>query len=159
MNETLMLVLAWAAGVGLGAVFFGGLWWTVRKGVSSKQPALWFFGSLLLRMSIALAGFYFVSGGHWERLLLCLLGFVVARFIVTRLTSNLETRMGSARVPRASSGVAPEFLSPAIPGLSSAEKSEGLCFRRRAENHTPEACAPQPLEHHGSPAMEAGHAP
>jgi F1F0 ATPase subunit 2 len=67
-------------------MFFGGLWWTVRKGVSSKRPALWFFGSLLLRMSIALAGFYFVTGGHWERLMMCLLGFVIARFIVTRLT-------------------------------------------------------------------------
>ena len=83
MNETLILVLAWMAGGGLGAIFYGGLWWTVRKGVSSKQPALWFFGSLLLRMGIALAGFYFVSGGHWYRLLACLLGFVIARFIVT----------------------------------------------------------------------------
>ena len=87
MNETLTLMLAWVAGSVLGAMFFGGLWWTVQQGVSSKQPALWFFGSLLLRMSIALAGFYFVSGGHWERLLACLLGFVIARFIVTRLTS------------------------------------------------------------------------
>ena len=86
MNEFVTLALALVAGLLLGAIFFGGLWWTVRKGLSSKQPALWFFGSLLLRMSIALAGFYFVSGGHWERLLLCLLGFVVARFIVTRLT-------------------------------------------------------------------------
>ena len=86
MNETLTLVLAWVAGGVLGAMFFGGLWWTVRKGVSSKQPALWFFGSLLLRMSIALAGFYFVSGGHWERLLVCLLGFVMARLVVTWLT-------------------------------------------------------------------------
>jgi len=159
MNEFLALTLALVVGVGLGAIFFGVLWWTVRKGVVSKQPALWFLGSLLLRMSITLAGFYFVSGGRWERLLACLLGFIVARFLVTRLTSNFETRMGSARVPRASSGVAPELLSPAIPGLSSAEKSEGLCFRRGAENHTPEACAPQPLEHHGSSAMEAGHAP
>jgi F1F0 ATPase subunit 2 len=86
MNDTLTLVLAWVAGGVLGAMFFGGLWWTVRKGVSSKQPALWFFGSLLLRMSIALAGSYFVSGGHWERLLLCLLGFVMARLAVTSLT-------------------------------------------------------------------------
>ena len=86
MNETLTLALAWVTGGVLGTIFFGGLWWTVRKGVSSKQPALWFFGSLLLRMSIALAGFYFVSGGHWDRLLACLLGFVIARFIVTRLT-------------------------------------------------------------------------
>jgi F1F0 ATPase subunit 2 len=86
MNETLTLVLAWLAGGGLGAIFFGGLWWTVRKGVSSKQPALWFFGSLVLRMSVALTGFYFVSGGHWERLLFCLLGFVIARPIVRWLT-------------------------------------------------------------------------
>jgi F1F0 ATPase subunit 2 len=86
MNETLSLMLALVAGVLLGVMFFGGLWWTVRKGVSSKRSALWFSGSLALRMSIALAGFYFVSGGHWERLLVCLLGFVIARLIVTRLT-------------------------------------------------------------------------
>ena len=86
MTETLTLVLAWVAGGALGAMFFGGLWWTVQKALSSTRPALWFFGSLLLRMSIALAGFYFVSGGHWKRLLACLLGFIMARFIVTRLT-------------------------------------------------------------------------
>jgi F1F0 ATPase subunit 2 len=86
MNETLTLVLAWMAGGMLGAMFFGGLWWTVQQGVSSQRPALWFCGGLLLRMSIALAGFYFVSGGHWERLLLCLLGFIIARSLLTRLT-------------------------------------------------------------------------
>ena len=90
MNETLTLVLALVTGVLLGAMFFGGLWWTVQKGVSSKQPALWFFGSLLLRTSIALAGFYFIARGHWERLLVCLLGFVMARLIVTRLTRAAE---------------------------------------------------------------------
>ena len=86
MNETLTLALAWLAGGGLGAVFFGGLWWTVRKGVSSPRPALWFLGSGLLRMSIVLAGFYFVSGGRWKRLVACLVGFVIARVVVTRLT-------------------------------------------------------------------------
>ena len=88
MNEFLSLTSALGAGVLLGALFFGGLWWTVRKGVSSQRPALWFFGSLLLRMSIALAGFYFVSGGQWERLLLCLVGFVIARLAVTWLTRS-----------------------------------------------------------------------
>ena len=90
MNETLTLILASVAGVLLGALFFGGLWWTVQKGLSSKRSALWFLGSLLLRMSIALAGFYFVSGGHWKRLLACLLGFVMARLIVIRLTRGTE---------------------------------------------------------------------
>lgn len=86
MPETLTLVLAFTAGGGLGALFFGGLWWTVRKGVSSERPALWFFGSLLVRTSVVLAGFYVVSGGQWQRLLPCLLGFVVAHRVVIRLT-------------------------------------------------------------------------
>jgi len=90
MNETLILVLALATGVLLGTIFFGGLWWTVQKGVSSKRPALWFFGSLLLRTSIALVGFYFIARGHWERLLVCLLGFVIARLIVMWLTRAAE---------------------------------------------------------------------
>ena len=86
MNDFLFLVLALAAGLLLGAIFFGGLWWTVRKGVFSKSPALWFLGSMLLRMSIVLAGFYFVGGGDWQRLVTCLLGFIIARFIVMRLS-------------------------------------------------------------------------
>jgi len=86
MNETLSMILALVMGVLLGVMFFGGLWWTIRKGISSKRPSIWFFVSFIIRMSITLAGFYFVTGGHWERLMLCLLGFVIARFIVTRLT-------------------------------------------------------------------------
>lgn len=86
MNDPLPLLLATAAGLLLGASFFGGLWWTVGKGLSAKQPALWFLGSMLLRMGIALAGFYFVGRGDWRRLIACLLGFIVARFVVTWLT-------------------------------------------------------------------------
>jgi F1F0 ATPase subunit 2 len=85
MNETLTLALASGAGLLLGAMFFGGLWWTVRKGVSSQWPALLFLGSLLLRTGVLIAGFCVVSGGHWQRLLACLLGFAMARFILTRL--------------------------------------------------------------------------
>jgi F1F0 ATPase subunit 2 len=84
MTESVSLMDALIEGVLLGTLFFGGLWWTVRQGVSVKRPALWFLGSLLLRTGIVLAGFYIVAGGHWERLLLCFLGFVIAHFIVTR---------------------------------------------------------------------------
>jgi F1F0 ATPase subunit 2 len=85
MTETVTWMLAGGAGVFLGAFFFGGLWWTVRTGVAAKRPALLFLGSLLLRTGITVAGFYFVSGGHWQRLLAGLLGFAMVRFIVTRL--------------------------------------------------------------------------
>src|SRR5476649_1561656 len=86
MNDTLTLLLAWLAGGLLGTLFFGGLWWTIRRGVSSPRPALWFLGSGLLRMGLALAGFYFVAGRQPKRLVACLVGFVIARFVVLRLT-------------------------------------------------------------------------
>lgn len=88
MDEPLTLVLAWAAGLLLGGFFFGGLWWTVRKGASSRRSALWFFGSFVLRTSLVLAGFYLVGGEHWQPLLACLLGFVMARPVVTGLTRS-----------------------------------------------------------------------
>lgn len=87
MSEILQLALSLLAGTLLGVVFFGGLWWTVLKGMSARQPALWFIASLLLRVGITLTGFYFVSGGDWQRLLASLLGFIIARLIATRLTS------------------------------------------------------------------------
>jgi F1F0 ATPase subunit 2 len=90
MNDTGGLVLALVTGVVLGVMFFGGLWWTIQKGMSSTRPALWFFGSLLLRTSIALAGFIVMARGHWGRLLLCLLGFIMTRLIVTRVTQVAE---------------------------------------------------------------------
>jgi F1F0 ATPase subunit 2 len=86
MNESLDLAFALAAGILLGTFFFGGLWWTVRLGVLSRHPALWFFGSMLLRTCIVVLGFYYILGDDWKRLLAGLLGFIVARPGVTRLT-------------------------------------------------------------------------
>jgi len=86
LKEFVMLDLEFFAGVALGAIFFGGLWWTIRRGVSSQIPGLLFAGSLLLRTSFTVAGFYYVSRGDWRKLLACLLGFITARIFVTRLT-------------------------------------------------------------------------
>jgi len=86
LKEFVILDLDFFAGVALGATFFGGLWWTIRRGVSSQIPGLLFAGSLLLRTSFTVAGFYFVSRGDWRKLLACLLGFLTARIFVTRLT-------------------------------------------------------------------------
>ncbi len=86
MDETMILLLAFIGGVSLGTFFFGGLWWTVQKGVTSQRPALWFSVSFLLRTGITLAGLYVISGGHWQRLIACLLGCMITRLIMTRLS-------------------------------------------------------------------------
>jgi F1F0 ATPase subunit 2 len=86
MNEIPALLVASFAGAVLGMIFFGGLWWTIRRGVASKSPAVWFIGSLLLRATVALSGVYWVSRGDWRRLLACLLGLLLARTWVMRIT-------------------------------------------------------------------------
>jgi F1F0 ATPase subunit 2 len=85
MNEMLTLLLVAVAGVILGLCFFGSLWWTIRRGLSSKRPALLFLTSLLLRISLTLSGFYFLANGSLKLLLACITGFVIGRFIMVRL--------------------------------------------------------------------------
>lgn len=89
------LALAALAGSALGAIFFGGLWWTARRGAASPRPALWFFTSMLARMGIALSGIYAVADGRWQRILACLLGFIVARTYVVYWTRP----QGGTRAP------------------------------------------------------------
>jgi F1F0 ATPase subunit 2 len=87
MSDIPAIALAFFAGGMMGVFFFAGLWWTVQNGVVSENPALWFLTSLLMRTGVILAGFYFVSQGHWSRLVACLVGFLFARVIVVqRLT-------------------------------------------------------------------------
>jgi len=88
MNDPLSVALALVAGMLLGVFFFGGLWWTVRKGVTATRPALWFLVSMFLRTSVTLVGFYFVSRGQWERLLICLAGFLISRVLIMWLTRS-----------------------------------------------------------------------
>ncbi len=100
MSETIYVVLAVFAGFFLGAFFFGGLWWTIKKGVSSAHPALFFIVSMIIRTGIILVGFYSVSCAHWERFLGCLIGFIIARIIVMRLTKlPVEKQKQSAKEP------------------------------------------------------------
>jgi F1F0 ATPase subunit 2 len=57
---------------------------------------LWFFGSFVVRTSLVLVGFLVICGDRWDRLLACLVGFVVARPIVMRLTQpSAEARDAS----------------------------------------------------------------
>jgi len=90
MTDALSFISSVIAGILLGAFFFGGLWWTVHKGVKSERVALWFFGSMLLRTGVVMLGFYLLLGDSWQRMLAGLFGFFIARLIVTRLTRVVE---------------------------------------------------------------------
>lgn len=86
MTDISMIALTFGAGIILGLIFYGGLWWTVRKGLSSAYAPLWFMGSFWLRLASALGGFYIVAQGDWKNLLACFAGFMLSRVAVRLLT-------------------------------------------------------------------------
>tara|TARA_R110001583_G_C5669213_1_gene410547 strand:- start:4346 stop:4657 length:312 start_codon:yes stop_codon:yes gene_type:complete len=102
MNELPGLGIALCVGMALGTFFFGGLWWTLRRAVSSPYAALWMFASMLVRTGIVCAGLLWVCGPDWQRWLAGVLGFLVARLIATRiapapvLTATMTRESGHA---------------------------------------------------------------
>ena len=90
MSDGWGLLFALLVGLGLGAFFFGGLWWTVQRGMRSTRPALLFLSSMLLRTLVVVVGFYLIAGDDYQRLIAALLGFIVARLIATRLSRRKE---------------------------------------------------------------------
>ncbi len=94
MNDIIYMILAFIIGLLLGTIFFGGLWYTVKKLVTSKTPALLFLASFILRVSITLIGFYYISSGSWQGLLISVAGFITARYSVIYFTkSNKEKQV------------------------------------------------------------------
>lgn len=88
MSELINLLPAFVAGIVLGTVFFGGLWLTVKHGLRKKKSVLIFTASFIIRMTIILLGFYYVGANSWQKMLVCLLGFLMARFVITRITAG-----------------------------------------------------------------------
>ena len=95
MFNVFIMIAVFIAGLLLGTFFFGGLLWTVERGLSSKHPSFWFLGSWLVRIAVVLGVFFLVSAGSWERLMVCFSGFFIARVIVIRYT-RVGTKPGGS---------------------------------------------------------------
>ncbi len=79
-----MYLVAVAAGAFLSMIYFGGLWFTVQRLDRANTPVLLFSGSFLVRIVVVLAGFYLVSGGRIDRLVICFISFLITRHFVLR---------------------------------------------------------------------------
>ena len=141
--EIVTLSLAALAGVLIGAIFFGGLWWTVLYGLRSKRPALLFMVSLFVRFGLALIGFYFVGGGHLERLVACLIGFVACRVILgtLRFPKAPSSRERKVTTPRYST--TPLILQPEAQTSDSTELAEVLSDEAQVLHCRPRKLASQ----------------
>jgi F1F0 ATPase subunit 2 len=83
------------AGTALGALFFGGLWLTVRYGLRGQRPALMLLASLLIRMLLLCAGLYYLRPGTWQGWLAILAGLLLARVVLTRHAGATAVHAGS----------------------------------------------------------------
>lgn len=73
------------AGIGLGTVYFGGLWLTLQRLATSRRPAFLVLGSYLGRMALCFLALLAIARlGGWQGLLVCLAGFITVRFVIVR---------------------------------------------------------------------------
>ena len=81
-----LLAVALAAGMVLGTVFFGGLWWTVSRALTTAVPAVWFALSTLVRMAVVICGLYCFARLGLPALIASFCGLLVARSAVKHFT-------------------------------------------------------------------------
>ncbi len=127
--EVAWMAVVFLAGVGLGAVFFGGLWLTTRRFVQissaagsppasrSRRPSersreqkvspllsdlgghLLVVLSFIARTALVVLGMFWLTRGDWRLVLVCLAGFLIARTVILRVVSNQVSRVSQSHSP------------------------------------------------------------
>jgi len=102
------LVVAFVAGIAIGAAYFAALWWTVRDLHHARRPAARLTASTVVRLALVVGAFWLVMNGESRRLLACLAGFITARFVAMRIVrhSSSQTRAMRPDTGKASAGSA-----------------------------------------------------
>lgn len=96
--ETMTLVTAALAGALLGAFYFGGLWWTVRRMPRVRHPLTLYFGSLAGRLAVVVVALYGVLTLYdWPQLVTSLVGFIAMRTALVRLLGQAPSGDAPAR--------------------------------------------------------------
>lgn len=86
-----VLLAAFATGMALGVFYFVGLWKTVKNMPSSHHPVRLMIGSFAVRILILLPVLYFITAGHWERLMAAMAGFFIIKMFLTRRLGVKQT--------------------------------------------------------------------
>lgn len=96
-----LLSIAFYLAIGLcaGSLYFTGLWWTVLQLTRTRRPAALSLTSFLSRAAVVLALFYVSTHGRWDRLLICLAGFTIARFLLLRRLRPRNADTGEFETP------------------------------------------------------------
>ena len=82
-NTIFILALMFLAGMALGAFYFISLWQTLMILPKTQNRASLLMVSFVLRVAVVLTALYLLMDGHWERVAVAMIGFIVMRKILT----------------------------------------------------------------------------
>ncbi len=100
--NNLFLVLQLIAGIGLGILYYGSLWLTVQILPWIPRPKLFMLGCFIGRMIVVASALCLMSitvDHHWERLMVCMLGFLLIRIYLIQYYSH-PFRLPTLRFPK-----------------------------------------------------------
>jgi len=72
------------AGFALGIIFYGGLWLTIRALPKSRHAVALALASFWGRTGLVIGGLLLAMDSTWQKALICLLGFALARIALSR---------------------------------------------------------------------------
>lgn len=81
------------AGTAVGAIYFYGLWLTVKKVPYAEKKNWLLFTSFVIRMGIVLLVFYFAAQRQWQNLIACFAGFMIIRFAVVGRVKQISKKL------------------------------------------------------------------
>ena len=84
IDRFIILAAMLVVGFAVGIVYFHGLWLTLSRYTGKKHFGSKLLISFLIRLALAISAFYFFMQNDWQRLILLLIGFLIARQVMIR---------------------------------------------------------------------------
>lgn len=88
---TARVALGLVAGVAAGLLYFGGLWWTVRRVVTSPRPHLLTLGSFFVRTAVVIGVVILIARMHWVPVATFMAAFVGTRMVMVHRLGPVHT--------------------------------------------------------------------
>ena len=104
MSFSIYSLLYLFIGLGLGILYFAGLWLTLKNMNQVRSPIVLTLGSFILRTgAVFLILIYIARQGDWLNILILLVGFIIGRILLSRrigtkkdkLKSNIKIKDGN----------------------------------------------------------------
>ena len=90
-------VFCFAVGLIVGAVYFGGLWQTVKMLKTARHTARLLLVSWFLRSAFFVAVFYVMMQGNWQRLAAGFAGMITVRLVMSFYMKRLNALENGGR--------------------------------------------------------------